>query len=187
MIRIVLMLVFLLAEDSSARIWQTVSPDNSSAYPNELPGFKLFKDAPWKMIRPFETTSEDVRRSLGDSYLDYTWSGTDWHMAIFYIGEKGSCNDKPWPVSLTGKVFNIALFPKSRIDFSKKAFPRAFKKSSGYSAHAVVQWDTYTDTNGLAYEVYRGNSSDGKIHEGDLRAITYGPSEKRYKEKTGCD
>src|SRR5262245_61297495 len=24
-------------------------------YPNELPGFELFKDAPWKTIRPFET------------------------------------------------------------------------------------------------------------------------------------
>lgn len=187
MMRIVLILVFLLVEDSSGRIRPQANPHNSDDYPNELPGFELFKDAPWKTIRPFETAREDVRWILGDSYLDYNWNGMDWHVVIFYIGEKSTCNDRPWPVSLTGKVFNITLFPKSRIDFSEKVFPKAFKKSSSYSAHADVQWDTYSDSEGLTYEVYRESSSDGKIHEGDLRAISYGPPEKIYKEKTGCD
>jgi len=187
MMRIVLILVFLLVEDSSARIRPQANPHKSGDYPNELPGFELFKDAPWKTIRPFETAREDVPWILGDSYLDYNWNGVDWHMVIFYLGENGSCNDRHWPDSLTGKVANITLFPKSRIDFSEKAFPKAFKKSSVWASHADVQWDAYSDINGLRYEVYRGSSSDGKIYEGDLRAISYGPSEKIYKEKTGCD
>jgi len=39
-------LVFLLVEDSSARIRPQANPHNSGDYPNELPGFELFKDAP---------------------------------------------------------------------------------------------------------------------------------------------
>jgi len=52
---------------------------------------------------------------------------------------------------LKGKVLEITVFPKSRIDFSEKIFPNAFKKSSVHSPHEVVQWDAYRDEYGLSY------------------------------------
>jgi hypothetical protein len=187
MIKLILQLILVLTVVSITIAQQKVRSENNNRYPHELPKFKMYKDAPWQKIRLFEDSGEDVRRILGSSYLDYTWKGTDWHVVVFYIGEKNSCNDKPWPASLKGKVFEITVFPKSRIDFSAITFPQTFKKSAVYASHASVGWDSYSDNYGLEYEVYSENSSDGKIHKGDLRAITYGLSKKMRKEKTGCE
>jgi hypothetical protein len=161
------------------------APDD--LYPNELAGFQFVGTARWNVLRPFISTQADAFALLGPPQSYFYDMGDDWKLVITYVGE-GSCDGKPWPDFLAGRISTIQLIPKRRVSLSGVRFPSAFKKSEPYITHHVV--DTlrvYSDAYGLEYELYAEGSKDGSIHEGDLKAINYGPSRKLYSSMTGCD
>src|SRR5271157_3714124 len=55
-------------------LFNFVLPADPDPYPNELPGFRFFKQAKWNSLRPLISTMADVRRVLGkpDEAVDIT-------------------------------------------------------------------------------------------------------------------
>lgn len=161
-----------------------IAADNP--YPNEVPGFKLFDTARWRTVRPLVTTEADVRSLLGEPDPVLFDGGPDWEFIIYYWSG-GTCDGRPYPETLIGKVASIEIIPRAPLSFAKVTFPSVFRKSDLHSSHDPVgSWDVYSDGSGLQYQIYRQASSDGKIRAHDLKSIVYGPSSETYVRLTNC-
>lgn len=166
----------------------TVASANAAdSYPNELPGYEFQRTAKWGVLQPLLSTTAEVNALLGTATALAFDSGPGWKYTVYFWGEGGSCDRRPYPASLVGRVAHIELVPKSRVSFLNVQFPAVFRKSELHGSHdRVGSWDVYKDEDGLEYHVYGKPSDDGTIAAGDLRAIVYGPSRRRHAELTGC-
>jgi hypothetical protein len=114
--------------------------------------------------------------------------GTDWKYIVYYWGEGGSCDGKPYPSRLVGRVARVEVIPKKRVSFAGVKFPSPFTSTDQHSSHDPVgSWTAYRDDYGLEYDVYRQPSANGVIEAGDLKGIIYGPSREDYARWTGCE
>ena len=86
-----------------------------SPYPNELPGYEFHATAKWASLRPLISTSADVVALLGHPDPVFFDAGPRWKYIIYYWGKGGSCNGRPYPSSLVGRVASIELVPKVRV------------------------------------------------------------------------
>jgi hypothetical protein len=180
--RALLLPIFLVGLVATARAQTGISTEESR-FPNELPGFVLYRDAKWKTIEPFRSTKEEVERVLGEPVPMFSESlkawmmgyenDPDWRLIVIYVGEGSSL-----PESLTGHVLNIRLEPKKRLSLEGFVFPVEFLK--GYLKDRVrnIECFTYDDRYGLHYSLYAKDSPDGRFHKGDLQVIVYGASEE---------
>jgi hypothetical protein len=169
-------------------------PNESSAYVNELPGYKFYERAKWKSLRPLLSTMADVRRVLGEpseahDVSQYTkpYPGdrlakkpvltyeldADWQI-IVYFAKYCFYEGPALPASLDERLCSIDLVPKKQINFSSIEFPVAFRKNHITAKDAA--WDEYSDGSGLVYEVYTTGTRYGGKQAGDLNRIKYGPS-----------
>jgi len=163
------------------------TPAVEQSYPNELPGFKFHATARWRTLRPFLSTANDVKALLGSPEPVFFDAGPEWKYIVYYWGENGHCDGKPFPKEIVGTVISIELVPKARVSFRDVRFPDTFEKTERFSSHDPVgSWDAYSDDFGLSYEVYNQDSERGSEHAGDLKSIIYGPSRRLYAERTGC-
>jgi hypothetical protein len=163
-----------------------VSCAAETPWPNELPGFKLYNAAKWKTLRPLVTTTEETRALLGStsSVLD---SDPRWKFTVLYFGEGGTCDGRPLPKTLVGRVASIEIRPNASVSMAGVKFPAVFRRSEEYSSHdAVGSWDVYEDEFGLQYEVYRHGSVDGTVRANDLKAIVHGPPGEAFARLTEC-
>lgn len=170
-----------------------------SIYPNELPEFKFYDNAKWKVLRPLESSISDVRRILGDPsestdlshYLD-PYPGDDraeapvftyqmnprWEILVYFVKD---CGYRFGPSDISGdRLCTIELIPKKSLSFRKVAFSPVFAKRHVDGADAG--WDEYYDANGLAYHVYSRRTPYGGHLPGDLNQIVYGPSDDDLKK-----
>src|SRR5436309_7536181 len=155
-------------------------------YPNELPSLRFYEASRWKVIEPFVSDEADVLALLGKPEKVYYDEGEDWKLIVLYVGE-GTCDGKPWPSFLMGKVDSIQLIPKRRVSLSGVKFSDSFERSEVHAPHDAAPSYSYADANGLEYDVYNRDARDGSVSAGDLQAILYGPSRSTYRSLSGCN
>lgn len=168
---------------------------DTTAYPNELPEYRFYANAPWHALVPAKSTMADVRKVLGDPdeasdmaqyskpypgdtvakepVFTYTRIMSGWEVLVYFTRY---C-DRDHPPNPSGdRVCSIDLVPKKRISFAAVKFPAAFIKRHVTAMDAL--WDDYADGTGLRYSVYTAKPQYGKEVAGDLNRISYGPPEK---------
>jgi hypothetical protein len=160
---------------------QTPLP-NTSHYPNELPGLKLYQSARWKQVVPHVSTRAEVERILGepepiydqrfydaksnDYLVGYDYDA-DWIVIITYMGEYGDSRH------LAGRVSDVRLYPKKRVSMRGVKFPPDFLASRTWIKDRSEEYTDYSDKFGLYYSIYAKDSPDGQHLAGDLRVIGY--------------
>jgi hypothetical protein len=167
-----------------------VLPADPNPYPNELPGYRFFRQAKWNSLRPLISTMADTRRVLGkpDEAVDvaqYTQSypGDDaakepvwtyhvnqnWDRLVYFTRY---CFH-PLPKKVPGdRLCSIDLIPRNRITMNLP-LPNEFNKQHVDAVDAA--WDEYSDGTGLRYEIYTSKPQYGVKQIGDLNRISYGP------------
>jgi hypothetical protein len=83
---------------------------------------------------------------------------------------------------VAGRALHITLYPKKRVSLVGADFS-AFKGVGTYTGHDEESTDYY-DKFGLRYVVYAKDTADGRFHAGDLKLITYGPSNGETEKYT---
>lgn len=165
--------------------------DHAFGYPNELPNYRFYATAKWRMLKPLVATMEEVRDLLGppDEARDvseytkpypgdavakqpvFTYKlGGQWDMLIYFA--RYCFHEHPHDAS-GDLLCSIDLIPHKRIPFASVQFPSAFVKKHTDAADA--SWDEYEDESGLRYEVYTTKTPYGGNLPGDLSRISYGP------------
>jgi hypothetical protein len=150
---------------------QTVT--NPVRYPNELPGYRLYAEGNWKSLMPYVSTSEDVRKWMGNPSPVYISYGADWQVIVFYF-DSAIVDGRPYTTSLKGTISSINFRPRTRISFTGVEFPKAFKCIDEFRSDSPVgSYKRWSDGSGLSYVIYNESTADGRIHQGDLAEIEY--------------
>jgi hypothetical protein len=165
-------------------------------FPNELSGFKLCANSPWRVLRPLVSSAADVRRVLGapteeldighygDPYAGdskavapvLTFDGRpDWEIVVYFVRSDSHARES-LSESVRDRLLSIDLVPKRRRSFAGVALPQSFRKRHVIAADAA--WDEYADGSGLAYLVYTSRTPYGDEQPGDLSRIVYGASDQ---------
>ena len=91
---------------------------------------------------------------------------------------------------LIGQYSNLNFYPKKRIIRSRLKFGKQFGKLRIGASHASPsEWDTYSDSFGLSYDISAEDTEDSKFHKGDLVMISYGLTNsdyEKYESKIKC-
>src|ERR1044071_3616904 len=159
----------------------------SCPYANELPGFKLCSQAPWRTLQPLESTFTDVRRVLGSPthqadlahYDDpdpgdeeagapvlTLGGGPDWEILVYFVKSSVTVR-QALSEAVSNRLLSIDLLPKRKRSFAAVTFPPSYRREYIFGE---VSYDEYSDGSGLAYEVYATTR--------DLDRIRYGPSDE---------
>ena len=168
---------------------------DTTAYPNELPEYRFYATAPWRVLVSTKSTMADVRKVLGnpdeasdmeeyrepypgdtaakEPVFTYTRMMPDWEVLVYFTRY---CDREHPPDPNGDHLCSIDLIPKKRISFSAVKFPEVFIKRHVTAMDAL--WDDYADGTGLRYKVYTAKPQYGKQGAGDLNRISYGPPEK---------
>ncbi len=173
------------------------APSAVCPYPNELPGFQFCHEATWRTLQPLVSTSDDIRRVLGEPkgasdiahYLDpypgdqrakapvLTFDGgRDWDILVYLVRSDYSARQS-LSKAVQDRLLSIDLVPKHPKPFGKVSIPSKFRKKHVIAADAA--WDEYADGSGLVYEVYTSRTPYGDEKPGDLNRISYGPSDEQ--------
>jgi hypothetical protein len=171
----ILLMLVALAEMAGAQN----QPAETSRYPNELPGFKLYAEGGWKSLEPWVSTGADAERVLGKPSPVFIPYNNDWQVIVNYFGS-GTINGRPWGEFLKGTIDSISFYPRRRVSFSRVVFPRAFECEGIVVSHTPAPLMSCSDATGLSYLIYTGDSDDGVVRKGDLRKIEYGVSRERH-------
>lgn len=162
-------------------------------YQNEAPGYQFYAKASWKSLVPLQSNMADVRRTMGNpstekDIADYdapypgdktakqpvwTYDVDDKWQAIVYFVRSNVLTQREFPPDSFDLLYSIDYLPKEPIRFDVGALPSTFHKSHTVAADAA--WNSYTDGNGLIYNVYTSKTPFGRHVPGDLNRIVYGP------------
>src|SRR5262245_24647322 len=117
-------------------------------YPNELTGFKVCGEAPWRALHPLVSTSADVRRVLGtpsdesdiarygkpypgdDRALAPVLTfdgGPDWEILVYFVKSDARARES-LSESVSDRLLSIDLLPKHPRSFAQVVFPSSFQK-----------------------------------------------------------
>jgi hypothetical protein len=178
----------------------SVSAQNHT-YPNELEGFKIFKNGNWKSLKPFISTKKDVEKVFGKDCVDGCEYDADWRIKINYFEMCYSYSPKEEKSVLIdaeniknkdmiGKYMSIDFYPRKPIKFTQLKLGKQFEKSYIRTDHSYPsEWANYADSLGLSYRFSEVNTKDGKYNKGDLLSVTYEASDldyEKYTDKIGC-
>ena len=142
--------------------------------PNELKGYKFFKEGRVQNIRMGISTKEDLIRIFGNACTDSCDYDGNWTVRAEYISD-----DIAWTTTsgddkteffakkdFVGKVASLSFSPKQPISFSQIVFPSnrfshgnslAFGHDwgiNGFEGAVHTSYIKYTDGYGLTYSVY---------------------------------
>jgi hypothetical protein len=175
------------------------------AYPDELPQYRLCAAAPWRSLRPLESTFADTRAILGKPTQE--WDDTNFDdESVPYPGDEAAKEPRlrfddgglwiievqlvrtdeaarsVYPAALHDRLLSVALIPRHKTSFARVAFPPSFVKSHfvdrGYHEFA---WDEYRHASGLAYYICTSSTPSSEVQPGDLFRIIYGVSDQARK------
>jgi hypothetical protein len=154
-------------------------PAETSRYPNELPGLKLYAEGNWKSLEPGVSIEVDADRVLGKPSPIFIPYNEHWQVIVHYYGvpPRGT----PGGQYLKGTMDSISFHPRSRFSLSHVALPKAFKFGSVFVTRNPAPYISYSDGAGLAYFIYSKDSADGAVRKGDLREIRYGVPRRSMK------
>ncbi len=173
----------------------------SCPYPNEARGFQFWSSAPWRELRPLESTMADVRRVLGDpneahdidkytapypgdeKAIQPVWRynlNEDWDVLVYFV-KSSYFERRKFPEALYDRLHCIDYLPTLPTAFDVAPVRRLFKRTHTTAADAA--WDEYADGSGLVYKVYTTSPPFGGNKPGDLNRITYGPSDEDIKKQ----
>lgn len=183
------------------------SPGALNTYPNELKGYEFFDRGRLKGLRLGISTREDVKNIFGASCETSCDYDRNWRINFSYFenNSKEVTIGKNKPVKYVpdaqyiGKLYSIALSPKSEVFFGKVVFSSKFRKGKTFTAaHDGIgggtnsMFDTYTDRYGLQYtlldKILLTTEKNLKWRQGELRSIEYAIpgrlEEKMFVEQT---
>ena len=177
-----LLIVFLTLAVSSVNGQSKV--DKGLNYPNEPGKLRIYSNAKWRSILPWQSTQLDVETILGkptpirqeqfyittlNDYMAGYDLDSDWVMMITYLGEGGI------PQDLVGRVSHITLYPKHRIELVDSDLSSL---SENYVLRDKgIEKRVYFDQFGLRYTVRVG---DGAMLI--LESVRYGVSDEVEKK-----
>ena len=144
----------------------------TSKYPNEVQGLKLVTGSKIEQLRPLVSTKEDTQKILTDLFRDVCklgrgdyhiqdWCETDdWRIRISYIVK----DSRNFPADLGERFEEVTFFPKKEISISDLNLSAKFKRTK----YSIINgretcYYVYYDTDGLIYEVLKGDDSLSKI------------------------
>ena len=150
-------------------------------FPNELHGFKFYRDGRLADIKLTISTTADVAKILGEECLKTCDLDENWQVNIFRALKGGrACTGIECKTKLTilpeyvGKVWSITITPKTRVSFADITFSEKFQ----HGISGPLEWDkntynVYWDEDDLSYKLFAEDSADGKHRKGDLKEIQY--------------
>jgi hypothetical protein len=180
-IPIVLFLLFILAFDSLAQ---------KNSYPNELKGYEFYGRGKLMGLDLGKASKENIKAVFGEECTAKCDLDEKWSVEFDYFGDfslsvgsgDGLREVVPKP-AFVGKLYAIALIPKTEILLNENDFPAAFVRNgiAGTASHSdiITSYFVFQDQNGLTYRIFnretgrRDASAAGTLTKGELVEIKY--------------
>ena len=175
----------------------------SNSYPNELKGYRFFRNGKLKNLRLGFSTNDDVKKIFGQDCEDNCDYNPNWEITFSYF-RTDSCftsqtGDEP---KLTfcpdrkyiGKLLSIELRPKKIVSFSKVLFANFGVHGGGSSigedgqGHGThTSYNSFGDKYGLTYTIFERvvsstETNPTEMKKGDLLSIEYEVPDKLSKK-----
>ena len=191
-IKPLILLNFLLILTNS--IW-----GQTNLFPNELKGFELYQKGKLEKINLLVSNEKDIKKVFGkscDSGCDYD---EDWTVSFSFLSKDDHIsemddrgNDRKFfpPRKYVGKLSIIRFRPKKHISIDNLSFSKVFNRIFGYESGNLTRKDavsaiTFSDRNGLKYNIYQREMPGEKYQKGDVISIEYAITETKREEIFG--
>jgi hypothetical protein len=170
-----------------------VSAQTKNPFPNELRGYRFYKNGKLKTLRPGVSTLEDIKKVFGEECENVCDYDERWTIDFGFIDDgpveitSDGVTTKYFPApGFIGKISSISLHPKSNIRFQKALLLKKFDGliggyicgMDGKGGGSNTSYTGYSDRYGLfynivdSYETTKKDELNGR-RKGDLFSIKY--------------